>query len=217
MLDAKTPAGVRRSAIGQHVIPLHWKRRIVSGPRPGFPTSAWRSPAHLALHVHRIAVRRWRRSAGRCRPGSGTKTSRQPTASTGTCCSRAGGARSGAAGGWRCASQPRTSSDTGHRPGAREKAEIALTDNGRGSAAASVRRRHARDVDRDRHYVGRGMSSGSGESHQLMTPAAVLAAKSRLKRQEKADESGWPVWALRRPLRKRCGFCRPFGDGETRT
>jgi hypothetical protein len=40
----------------------------------------------------------------------------------------AGGVRSGAAGSWRCASQPRTSSDRGRRPGARGNAELSLAD-----------------------------------------------------------------------------------------
>ena len=40
---------------------------------------------------------------------SATRTSRRPTASTATCCSGAGAARSGAAGSWRCTSLPRTS------------------------------------------------------------------------------------------------------------
>ena len=138
-------------------------------PRGGHPT-------HAAVHLHCLALRRGRRSGVRLPPRSGTKTSRQPTASTAASYSDASAARSADAASRRCASQSRTLDERGTRPGERESAELCLgtTD---GYREGSVQRHRLRGVDRDRQCVPAVWTSAGGTTPSGVARAAGLAPK----------------------------------------
>ena len=165
VLDAKTPAGVRRvdihddlqeelaaykaargetwqagdpaflnargkrwtrNAIGQRVIPPAMEEAIASGPRTGSPRSTRKSPRTPCATPAspRSSPRAPIRST--LPPRSGTKTSRQPAASTATSYSDASAARLADAASWRCASQPQTLDERGTHRRERESAELSL-------------------------------------------------------------------------------------------